>query len=368
MSDATASAGPRSGGTGVPAVSGRGRGRGGRHATPAKGQSQTADQRRGDLQLLNGSQDDIVGPVASGFWTAIAEELDRTEQGVETNKQDEQKAKTGVLTRARSAKTVRPHPSVSEPEEPNDDSDSSNDSLDGLTGVSGAVAVEPGVSEAALVEAGDSESDEDSDDGSQDVPVVAAAGDDSVEQDEAEDDSVEQDEAEAGAKTKLFTRVRRALRANLKLVLLGIVTVGLAVALVLTGLSLSNRNSLEKARSSALASAKTYGVEIGSYSYKTLDHDFGQVVSNSTSSFGSHYAQASAALKATLLKYHASSKATVVAAGIVSATTTTATVMVFLDQNVTNTVQKGTTTDRTQVEINEVLQNGKWRISNVTIL
>jgi hypothetical protein len=99
-----------------------------------------------------------------------------------------------------------------------------------------------------------------------------------------------------------------------------------------------------------------------------MSQDFGAVLAVSTPSFRKSFSQASGALETTLVRYHATATAKVVSAGIVSSTATSATALVFLDQNVTNSIQKSATTDRTQVEISLVFQNGKWLISNVTLL
>jgi len=149
---------------------------------------------------------------------------------------------------------------------------------------------------------------------------------------------------------------------------IGLVAIILAVALALTMTQLSNKNSLENARTSAIAATKTYAVQVAGYNYKNLNKDFAAVEANSTPSYRKQFAQASAALTSTLTKFHATATAKVVAIGIISATASTATVLAFVDQTVTNTIQKGSTTDRVQTEFNLVKVNGKWLLNNVTIL
>jgi len=163
-------------------------------------------------------------------------------------------------------------------------------------------------------------------------------------------------------------RVRRILVDNFLAVILSVVAIGLAVALALTALQLGNKNTLLSAQVSVLAVAKTYSVELAGYDYRHLDQDFGVVLSHSTPSFRSSFGKSSNALKSTLLKYHATAKATVVAAGLVSATTGRAVALVFLDQTVTNSTQKRPTTDRSQVEITLVRAGGTWLIDQVTLL
>ena len=60
--------------------------------------------------------------------------------------------------------------------------------------------------------------------------------------------------------------------------------------------------------------------------------------------------------------------ASVVSAGVVSATTSRAVVLVFLDQNIANSTQTKPTTDRSQVEITLVRSGGRWLVDQVTLL
>ncbi|HEV2361347.1 MAG TPA: hypothetical protein VGS21_06580, partial [Acidimicrobiales bacterium] len=153
-----------------------------------------------------------------------------------------------------------------------------------------------------------------------------------------------------------------------------VVLVGLAVAagLVIVALHFrSERNqaaNVANARDTALAAAKTYAVAIGTYNWQHLDQDFQIVLDHSTSSFQTSYKQSSGALKTDLVKFHATSNATVVAEGVESATTTRVVVLVFLDQTVTNSTQKAPTTDRSQLEMTLLWQHNGWFINNVTLL
>jgi Mce-associated membrane protein len=143
---------------------------------------------------------------------------------------------------------------------------------------------------------------------------------------------------------------------------------GLLVALVLTMLQLNDANALDSASSGALGAARTYAVELAGYDYRHLDKDFGVVLSHSTPSFRSSFTRSSDALRSTLIKYHATAVAKVVAAGVLSATTSQVVVIVFLDQTVNNTNQKKPTTDRSQIEITLVPSPTGWLIDQVTLL
>jgi Mce-associated membrane protein len=146
------------------------------------------------------------------------------------------------------------------------------------------------------------------------------------------------------------------------------VAVVLAVVLVLTLMTVGNRDALNGARSSALAAARTDAVELAGYNYQHLNADFAVVMAKSTPTFRRSFTQSSNALKGTLTRFHATAVAHVVSAGIVSATTSRAVALVFLTQKIKNTTQSGTTTDRSQVEITLVRSQGRWLIDQVTLL
>jgi Mce-associated membrane protein len=151
-------------------------------------------------------------------------------------------------------------------------------------------------------------------------------------------------------------------------VVLGVVSVGLAVGLVLTLVALGNDHDAATARSSALASARTAAVEIGGYDYRHLGQDFGRVLASSTPSFRRSFSQSSDALRSTLRGYDATSAAKVVSAGLVSSTPTRAVVLVLLDQTISNSAQSKPTTERSQIEITLVRSKGRWLIDQVTLL
>jgi Mce-associated membrane protein len=151
---------------------------------------------------------------------------------------------------------------------------------------------------------------------------------------------------------------------------------GLAVALVIaivsltmTQLSLSGEQSLNNARTSALAAARSYAADMASYNYQHLKQDFGKVLAESTPAFKQDFNQSTGPLETALNQYHASASGKVVAAGLISATSTRAVVLVFLNQTVDNTLGKGkpsTTEDR--VEITLLRSGGRWLIDQVNLV
>ncbi len=148
-----------------------------------------------------------------------------------------------------------------------------------------------------------------------------------------------------------------------------LVVLALVGALVASTLALRNQQALSSARTSGLAAARTYAVELGSYSYRHLAEDFATVERHSTPSFARSFTQSSDALRSVLERYHATADATVVAAGLTSATTTSAEALVFLNQKVTNATQAhGPTTDQSRLQISMVRSGGRWLIERVHLL
>ncbi|HLI23951.1 MAG TPA: hypothetical protein VKU91_03285, partial [Acidimicrobiales bacterium] len=126
--------------------------------------------------------------------------------------------------------------------------------------------------------------------------------------------------------------------------------------------------TLESARSSALATARTYSLEVASYDYRHLDQDFARVERDCTPAFAATYRQSSAALASFLRQYHAVATAKVVAAGVQSATPSRAVVIVFLDQTVTSTSQKVPTNDQSRLQLTLARSGKRWLIDQLKLL
>jgi Mce-associated membrane protein len=162
--------------------------------------------------------------------------------------------------------------------------------------------------------------------------------------------------------------IRSWVGRNLLSSSLAIVLVVAVVFLTLTQLSLNNENSLNSVRTSALAAAKSYAVDLASYNYQHLDQDFGKVLAESTPAFKQNFTQSSQALKTAIVRYHGSASANVVGTGLASATTSRAVVLVFLNQTVDNTLQKSKPTSESRVEITLLRSGGRWLIDQVSLL
>lgn len=130
-------------------------------------------------------------------------------------------------------------------------------------------------------------------------------------------------------------------------------------------------NDNSSLRSSALAAAKTYGVELSSYDYKNLNgpgSPWQQVEANATPKFRKNFASTSAALAKLLNQYKATATGQVIDTGVETVTGSKAVILLFIDQAVTNTVQKpNSVTQPLRVRLTMLRQNGKWLIDNLEV-
>jgi Mce-associated membrane protein len=193
--------------------------------------------------------------------------------------------------------------------------------------------------------------------------------------------------ARAAATAELPATAGRRRRDVLVLVVAGVLVAGLVAALVV---SLWHAHTLSDQRSaaehklttlraassqsaaepglgpSAVAAAKAYAVEFGSYDYRHLDADFAKVAAHLTASFKQSYLQSSSKLKPAIEQVKGVAVGTVRAAGLVSVTSTTAVVAVFLDQTVTTSQSKTPRIDRDRLIVTLVRTGDTWLISKLT--
>ena len=91
---------------------------------------------------------------------------------------------------------------------------------------------------------------------------------------------------------------------------------GLAVALIISQVQLSNQDSLNADRTSAVAAAKADAIDVATYSYLHLHRDFGRVEAESTPSFRRSFIRSSDSLSKVLVQYKATASAKVLTAAV----------------------------------------------------
>jgi Mce-associated membrane protein len=140
----------------------------------------------------------------------------------------------------------------------------------------------------------------------------------------------------------------------------------LAGALIFTLLKVSDQDSQNSLRSSAQKAASTYGVYLSSYDYKNLNGPnsaWAEVEKHATARFRQDFTSTSTNLSKLLNQYNATATGQIVAVGLQSVSSSKAVALLFIDQTVTNTVQKpNSVTQPLRVELTMVRQNGQWLI------
>jgi Mce-associated membrane protein len=163
--------------------------------------------------------------------------------------------------------------------------------------------------------------------------------------------------AEAGA-----TRGRGLLITT---VLLAVLSAGLVVVLVIGYFSWQHQRDLTNARAGALKAGKAFALDFGAYDYRTLDADFKKVTAGMTAGFAKDYTDTSGKLKPTLVQYKTRVTSSLQGAGVTSAGTTKATVVVFLDQTVNTSQSSVPRLDRNRLQIQLERHNGKWLVAKL---
>jgi Mce-associated membrane protein len=123
------------------------------------------------------------------------------------------------------------------------------------------------------------------------------------------------------------------------------------------------------AGNSALAAARTSAVTILSYDYRHLDADFAGATALTTGSLRTDYqATTSKAVAQLAAQTHAVVSAKVVAGGVVRSTSTTATVLLFVDQTTTSNRLSSAQTDQNRVELTLHKSGTRWLVSGLKAL
>ena len=111
--------------------------------------------------------------------------------------------------------------------------------------------------------------------------------------------------------------------------------------------------------------------DVATYSYRHLHRDFSRVEQESTPAFRRTFVKSSEGLSKVLTQYKATAAtASILSAGVVSATPSWAIVILFVNQKVTNTAQKssGPTTDNSRIRITLVRSGNRWLLDSLRLL
>jgi Mce-associated membrane protein len=153
----------------------------------------------------------------------------------------------------------------------------------------------------------------------------------------------------------------------------GVLVPALLVVLLLAGAGylgfrLLEASAAESARTDALAAGQRYAIDLTTYEHTNLQGNFAAVAANSTEKFAGQYKQVSESLTALIQQYQATSKGTVVKAGIAEADEERAVVVLFVDQVVTNTNNAEPRSDRNRMQMTLMRSGDRWLIDDVQLM
>lgn len=148
-------------------------------------------------------------------------------------------------------------------------------------------------------------------------------------------------------------------------VILGAIVVALVAALVFVLLRSGGDGS--SARQEALEAATTAAVDLTTYDHTRLDRDFAWVDDAATDSFAKEYAAANEPLRGIITKLKADAVGTVLEASATEKSDDRVTVLLFVDQTITNGTDSKTRTERNRVVMSMVERGGKWLVDDVEL-
>ncbi|WP_157895811.1 Mce protein [Mycobacteroides chelonae] len=130
----------------------------------------------------------------------------------------------------------------------------------------------------------------------------------------------------------------------------------------------SESAEVHTAGSQALEAARAFATLLTNVDYRELDRSTAQVLENSTGDFKNAYAKSSADLRQTMVQNKAKATGLVVESAIQSGSATQVTVLLFIDQSVTNVALSEPRLDRSRVRMTMEKVDGRWLTSKIDLL
>jgi len=147
---------------------------------------------------------------------------------------------------------------------------------------------------------------------------------------------------------------------------LAVLTAALAAV---AAVHLSDKHALKSARQDAMAAAQSGVPVVLSYDYRHLDSDFSRAEKLLTPRFRPEYVKTTVqGVKPAATKYKARSTAVVTAVGSVTNSADRAVVMVFVNQEASNTLLTAKRLDQSRINVALVRDGDRWLIDNLSPL
>ncbi|MBO0854219.1 MAG: hypothetical protein J2P18_10670 [Nocardia sp.] len=173
--------------------------------------------------------------------------------------------------------------------------------------------------------------------------------------------------AGTGAGDASVPKARRRWIIRGAMALVALIAVVATVVAVVLGWKLKDRNDTDTAGHQALTTAQTYAVTLTSIDSQHIDENYKQVLDGATGDFKNMYAQSSGQLKQLLIDNKAVSQGKIVNAGIKSASKDKVEVMLFVDQQVTNSASPQPRLDRSRIVMTMQRVGDRWLVAEVVM-
>ncbi|GAB18520.1 hypothetical protein GOEFS_055_00330 [Gordonia effusa NBRC 100432] len=164
---------------------------------------------------------------------------------------------------------------------------------------------------------------------------------------------------------------RKALsRRNIAWTVYGVALVAAIAVTVVLGVAYFSARSTEKARESAVSSAKDYATTMFGYTPKNIDDHITRSQTFVTGEAAKQYKQWTVEPKYgdTVRKDNIVSSAVVQDAGVVENTRDTAKVLIFVNQSVSRGNKEDVRVDPSRVTFDMIRTGGIWKIQNIDVL
>ncbi len=161
-------------------------------------------------------------------------------------------------------------------------------------------------------------------------------------------------------------KVTRATLALLGLLALGVVAA--AVVVVMLAMRLEDASAEDQRREDILQAARQQGVNITTLDHRTVDEDLGRVLALSTGAFREEFEAGTKDLTDLVVENKAVSTGEVLAAGIVTADSDSARVLVVADSTVSNTTSEEQQVRHYRMQLDLVRSGNRWLTSGLTFV
>ncbi|MFD5324868.1 hypothetical protein [Streptomyces sp. NPDC127092] len=163
----------------------------------------------------------------------------------------------------------------------------------------------------------------------------------------------------------LFARAARPLRRRAALAVLAVLAAVLTASAVLLGVGLYERQEEDRRHQDILAAARQSALNFTSLDYRHYERDSKNVLDGATGEFKQQFAAQTTQLTKIVADNKSVSEGQILDAGIARADERSARVLVVADSKVTNVAAPQGTSRNYRLQLDLVLEDGRWLTSNV---